>query len=282
MASKLTQAEIDTFHQNGILVIDSGLSQSVLDGIVSDLAGMPAKLLTQYKQGRVSDAWVRCRNVHTAAVDTSIIQRLQQLYGKEAHPFQTLNFPWGTEQAAHADSIHFNSEPFGMMCGVWLALEDIGAEQGPLIYYPGSHKLPEINFEELGLEPSYDKYKQYEDGIAAKIKEHAFTPHYGTIKKGQAIVWAANVLHGGAPQTNKSLSRLSQVTHYYFGDSKYWRPGFSQKGRAYFEPRWIPQVGSPMQSEVMNFARRFKNATQGPRLRSSIDTLVQRLFRQHR
>nr|WP_315425732.1 phytanoyl-CoA dioxygenase family protein [uncultured Albidiferax sp.] len=279
MNIQLTQAEIDTFHKDGILVIESGLSQQVIDGISSDLAEMPGKFLEQYQAGRAADAWVRCPNVHAAAADRSIIQRLQQLYGEEARPFQTLNFPWGTEQAPHADSIHFNSEPFGNMCGVWLALEDIGTDQGPLIYYPGSHKLPEINFEDLGLEPSYEKYKQYEDGIAAKIKEHRFTPRFGTIKKGQAIVWAANVLHGGAPQTDKSLSRLSQVTHYYFGNSKYWRPGFSKGDKAYFEPRWIPPVGSPAQGEVMNFARRLKNATRLPRIRSSIEAMVQRIFR---
>lgn len=260
MTQNITQAEIDDFQRDGILIIESGLPDPVLDGIVSDLAVLPAKHAAQYSAGRIQDAWTMCPNIHMAAADTSIMNRLRQLYRAEPQPFQTLNFPRGTEQAGHADNIHFNSEPFGMMCGVWLALEDIGPEQGPLIYYPGSHKLPEINFEDLGLEPTYDKYKQYEEGIAAKIKEHGFSPRYGTVKKGQAIIWAANVLHGGSPQTNKSLTRLSQVTHYYFGDSKYWRPGYSKRGRAYFEPRWIPSVGSPVQGEVRNFARRVENA----------------------
>ena len=32
--------------------------------------------------------------------------------------------------------------PEGFMCGVWVALEDMDMDNGPLVYYPGSHQLP--------------------------------------------------------------------------------------------------------------------------------------------
>ncbi len=38
--------------------------------------------------------------------------------------------------------VHFNSIPQRFMCGVWVAMEDIAPDNGPLHYYPGSHKLP--------------------------------------------------------------------------------------------------------------------------------------------
>lgn len=255
----LSPTQINAFRDTGILVIDSGIPESTLDGILTDLDAMPAKQLEKYRNGRMPDAWLYCSNGLAAAVHAPILEQLQQLYGAVPRPFQTLNFPVGTQQRAHADSIHFNSEPFGMMCGVWLALEDIGPEQGPLIYYPGSHKLPEMNFEDLGIAASYDHYKEYEDAIEAKIKEHRFIPEYGTVKKGQAIIWAANVLHGGAAQLDKSASRLSQVTHYYFEGAKYWRPGYSRRGRAYFEPQWIPNVNSPPTSDIRRLATKASN-----------------------
>ena len=31
------------------------------------------------------------------------------------------------------------------MCGVWVALEDITEDNGPLHYYPGSHRLPDYD-----------------------------------------------------------------------------------------------------------------------------------------
>jgi ectoine hydroxylase-related dioxygenase (phytanoyl-CoA dioxygenase family) len=38
--------------------------------------------------------------------------------------------------------MHFHSAPAGFMCGLWIALEDVRPEAGPLIYYPGSHRSP--------------------------------------------------------------------------------------------------------------------------------------------
>ena len=43
-------------------------------------------------------------------------------------------------------------------------------------------------------------------------------------KKGQALIWAANLLHGGAAQTNLKRTRYSQVTHYYFDNCCYYTP----------------------------------------------------------
>jgi hypothetical protein len=36
----------------------------------------------------------------------------------------------------HADAVHFHAEPALFMCGVWIALEDIRPDAGPLAYVP--------------------------------------------------------------------------------------------------------------------------------------------------
>lgn len=36
------------------------------------------------------------------------------------------------------------------MCGVWLAMEDIAEEAGPVFYVPGSHKWPILNNTMIG------------------------------------------------------------------------------------------------------------------------------------
>ncbi len=43
-------------------------------------------------------------------------------------------------------------------------------------------------------------------------------------RNGQALFWAANLLHGGARQRRCDLTRWSQVTHYFFDDSAYYTP----------------------------------------------------------
>jgi hypothetical protein len=102
-------------------------------------------------QRRIMDAWRSNEDVRTLATDPAILRILGELYGREAIPMQTLNFPFGTEQSTHADTVHFNSQPAHFMCGVWVALEPIGDDNGPLHYYPGSNNLPIIDLDDIGM-----------------------------------------------------------------------------------------------------------------------------------
>lgn len=40
------------------------------------------------------------------------------------------------------------------MCGVWVALEDVGPDQGPLVYYPGSHRWPIYGNDQIAVPAS--------------------------------------------------------------------------------------------------------------------------------
>ncbi|MBU9629624.1 phytanoyl-CoA dioxygenase family protein [Burkholderia multivorans] len=51
----------------------------------------------------------------------------------------SLNFRVGTQQPLHTDAVHFSSIPQRSMCGVWVALEDISPESGPVQLVLGSH-----------------------------------------------------------------------------------------------------------------------------------------------
>jgi hypothetical protein len=48
-------------------------------------------------------------------------------------------------------------------------------------------------------------------------------------RKGQALIWAANLLHGGSFQKDRSRTRWSQVTQYYFKNCIYYTPAFSDE-----------------------------------------------------
>ena len=236
----LTTDEIHKFQRDGYLVIDSGLKPEVLDGIVADLAGkfVPQAQATDglrlaYRdERRIQDAWSISRHVLDAALAENVRDALKQLYERSPFPFQTLNFRMGSEQKVHSDTIHFNSLPKGFMCGVWLALEDIDESNGPLVYYPGSQKLREVTLNDVGVRPhhfNYPKYEEYiedliEKGVESKLLESKLAPALGTITKGQALIWSSNLLHGGAPHRDKSRTRNSQVTHYFFEGCEYWQP----------------------------------------------------------
>jgi hypothetical protein len=179
---------------------------------------------------RVQDAWETVPEVKQIACNPKILKLLSDLYGRRAFPFQTLNFPVGTQQHFHTDSVHFSSCPERFMVGVWVALEDIDADNGPLIYYPGSHKLPIFTNEHIGRNPDiggpnrYNNYPLYQKAWEAIVDALGFQPLYFHAKKGQALIWSANLLHGGAAQRDMNRTRYSQVTHYYFERCCYYTP----------------------------------------------------------
>jgi ectoine hydroxylase-related dioxygenase (phytanoyl-CoA dioxygenase family) len=123
---------------------------------------------------------------------------------------------------------------------VWIAFEDMDPGNGPLVYYPGSHKLPFVRPADFGAGPKWENYSSYEDYVGAQISERNLAPQYGTIRKGQALIWSANLLHGGAPQEDRSRSRHSQVTHYFFEGCRYYTPMVSEGDNVRWrDPVWI-------------------------------------------
>lgn len=239
----LSTEQRDQFERDGYVVIDPGISDEVIENVKRELDGryitegpqVLDEFDVKYRPGRnpaIQEGWKIFKPVREVALAPKVLDVLRELYAREPYPSQTINFPYGSEQHAHADGMLFNSFPMGYMCGVWLALEDVDMENGPLVYYPGSHKLPIPEAEELGdLDPEHfnsleefvdERSRQYSPFVKRQIEENDLQPRYGTMKKGQALVWAANLLHGGSPQKDPSRTRHSQVTHYYFeGDFKH-------------------------------------------------------------
>lgn len=199
-------------------------------GITSDNA--PESVKTGGK-GRVQDAWKRDEDVRAIAANAKVIDLLSRLYGRRAFPFQTLNFPIGTQQPPHTDAVHFSSIPERFMCGVWLAMEDIDAGAGPLCYVPGSHKWPIVSNTMIGRrgwgqDPTLVQ-EPYHDVWNAIVAAHGAPIEHFLARKGQALIWAANLLHGGSTQTDPTRTRWSQVTHYFFDDCAYYTPAFSDE-----------------------------------------------------
>lgn len=182
---------------------------------------------------RIQDAWMFDEDVRAIATNESVLDLLSKLYGRRAFPFQTLNFPVGTQQEAHSDSVHFSSMPERFMCGVWLAMEDIGPDSGPLFYYPGSHRWPIVTNGLIGRRGYGSELRSAQDpyGPAWRALCDANGAQEETFfaRKGQALIWCANLLHGGSRQNNPSLTRWSQVTHYYFEECIYYTPAFSDE-----------------------------------------------------
>ncbi len=239
-APVLSDGQVAQYHHDGFMLLDTDFPESLLDRAIWDLEDHPDMLLVRHHGSRVFTGWKISRAVRAIAIAPRILRVLRQIYGRKPRPFQTLNFPIGTEQKVHSDVIHFASDPPTYMCGVWVALEDIDMNNGALVYYPGSHKLPVVTMEDVAPGPGPEHYHLYEAHIEKLVTERTLAPHYAVLTKGQALIWASNLLHGGSAHRDKGRTRHSQVTHYYFEGCQYYQPLSSYGGYRHLKiDEWV-------------------------------------------
>lgn len=214
---------------------------------------------------RVQDAWLENEDVRAIAANEQVLSLLGRLYGRRAVPFQTLNFPVGTEQHLHSDSNHFSCIPERFMCGVWLAMEDVHADAGPLTYAPGSHKWPIVSNLMIGRRGAGTSIRSaqdpFEQAWEAMLQASGIEQEVLLARKGQALIWAANLLHGGSPQRDSSRTRWSQVTHYYFEDCVYYTPAHSDEMLGDFALRSIVNVATGEPEPNLYLGQPFKTRT---------------------
>ena len=149
-------------------------------------------------------------------------------------PFQTLNFEKGSQQKLHSDFYHFAPSDYSSMAGVWVALEDISCDAGPLKIVPGSHKFDYLFPDDLSIpvasksEP-YKYYHLYEAYIEELIESSECQIENVTLGKGDLLIWHSNLIHGGDVVRDKDLTRYSQVTHYLGSGLTYYSPITSRR-----------------------------------------------------
>ncbi len=222
------RAVVRALHRDGFAIIDLKLADF-------DALAETVKQETTRRYGgsaRVQDAWRQVPAIKKMATNLRVMSLLQFAYGRRAIPFQTLNFRVGTQQMTHSDTIHFNSVPGNFMCGVWVAYEDADASNGALHYFPGSHLLPALTLEDLGIPAATlgtrtTVYQEYEKALAIHAVQQCGEKVVIPVRKGQALIWTANLFHGGESIADKSLTRFSQVTHYFFDECLYMQPLWS-------------------------------------------------------
>ncbi|MEO5961666.1 MAG: phytanoyl-CoA dioxygenase family protein, partial [Opitutaceae bacterium] len=154
--------------------------------------------------------------------DPEILRCVRLFMEREPAPFQTIMSHKGSEQGAHSDTIHMTTYPLGYLTAAWIAFEDINPDCGPLVYYPGSHRLPYVFSKDVGIpagefgRSGYKLYhERYEPEILRLLEEHHLAPSYFHAKKGDVLIWHANLIHGGSPRRNLRLTRKAMVAHYF-------------------------------------------------------------------
>lgn len=157
----------------------------------------------------------------------ALLRALSVLLGRDLKPLQTIASHKGSQQGLHSDSIHMTTYPLGYLIACWIAMEDIHPDSGPLVYYPGTHKLPHLFSKDVGIteedfrREGYAPYHaKYEPRIREVVEQHGSEAHFFHAKKGDVLIWHANLIHGGSERRDLAYSRRAIVCH-YFGKSAF-------------------------------------------------------------
>lgn len=144
---------------------------------------------------------------------------VEQVLGAPAVATQSLYFEYGSQQALHRDPVFVQTQPPSHLVAAWIALEDIDPRSGPLVYVPGSHRLP--YYQLAAGEHRFDHKRHGEPEIRAmeefdrqqmrdaKLAVEPFTP-----RRGEVLLWHHSLLHGGSTPEIPVLTRKSFVVHF--------------------------------------------------------------------
>ena len=225
------------FIRYGFVVIKQGISpilcQKAIDSFYIWCSNQRHKSCDALKNShghlpRVINSHVEIKEIRDVMLKNRKSMRFQDfLFGQKTSLYTSLFFTRGSEQRIHVDIPYFWTVPKNRYFGVWTALEDIDAMNGPLRVLVGGHRchvlddrydLPNIVQlrKKMGRIPPVDDFVFYSFANATidrclsnNVTE--FRDIY--LKTGDTIIWHPLLPHGGAPILDPKRTRHSLVFH---------------------------------------------------------------------
>lgn len=186
----------------------------------------PARRMDRADEARERRSRYRLHDIHShsAAARTlylhpQLCSLVETMLGEAAVAIQSLFFEFGSQQTLHRDPVVVPVGAPGHLIAAWIALEDIHPDCGPLVYIPGSHRLPyyELAPDEYQYDGSRMGPEVVEAGLAweaEQYRRHGLEPQTFTPRKGEVLLWHASLTHGGSEVRDERLTRRSFVVHY--------------------------------------------------------------------
>ncbi|MEM8711892.1 MAG: phytanoyl-CoA dioxygenase family protein [Planctomycetota bacterium] len=201
---------------------------------------------------KLLDLHARNEDARSALFADPIRRFLRTVFERDPLLFQSLTFETGSTQPIHQDTAYVVTTRPMELAAVWIALEDIQPGTGELMYYPGSHRFPEHVFKGgarnwNARRDGEEAHHRYLEDLHAKAESMGLELEAFLPRKGDALIWSADLAHGGGEITQTGATRWSLVGHfcpddvepYYFSYRPRQRrlapaPGGGQLASAYY------------------------------------------------
>jgi phytanoyl-CoA hydroxylase len=192
---------------------------------------------------KISDLYLVSSVIREILLTPKLTTLLRPLLGDEPVLCNSLNLEKSSEQDNHVDGIYMTPLTEGKLVAIWIALEDIHLDAGPLRLFPGSHQVPPYTFSD-GTRHSIDaEMQQWGAAMQSQLDQRGLTPIAVPAAAGDLIVWHSDLLHGAEPIRDPNATRRSMVGHYFsLTDSR--RRGYRLKQHG--DARWIARRQQPV------------------------------------
>ena len=209
------------YAEEGFLLLDLFVDDPLIEDARIQLAAECASGYGGYAEGsseRIQHLHKKpgpIRDLYTSQRLRSVVSKL---YGTPMSPCQTLCYRFGSQQSFHSDYVHLTPFPENLMCGVWVALEDVDVEAGPLGFVPRSHKSRRLRMSDFGLTPVRNgDYSRFETTFVQEWADIASRgiEQLALLRKGQVLVWDGNLIHRGKDRIDLTKTRHSVVMHFF-------------------------------------------------------------------
>jgi Phytanoyl-CoA dioxygenase (PhyH) len=197
---------------------------------------------------KLLDLFAHLESARRIIFSPAIVRFLTLVFERPAMAFQSLYFRWGSQQDIHQDTAFVKVSSPLEFAASWVALEDIQPDSGELEYYVGSHRLDDYLFDGRSKwmpfrSPEYDAFIE---SLHVRSRERGLKRQRFLARKGDVLIWSADLAHGGTKSATDGVTRKSLVTHYCptscepvyaLPDRTYPRHAFNEAALYTFAPR---------------------------------------------
>jgi phytanoyl-CoA hydroxylase len=167
---------------------------------------------------KYNDLYLESDIIRACSLHPRLALILSQLLDGAPAICNSLNFVLGSEQSDHIDTWYMPPAVADKMVVTSVCLEDVEPDAGPLVYYPGSHKIPPYRFSHGGIHAIDSEMAACLAYVKSNLEERKLSRQTFLGRRGDVFIWAAQLVHGGLPIKNLALTRKSLVTHYWRAD----------------------------------------------------------------
>ena len=164
---------------------------------------------------RLCDQYLLDEPTRDLNMDPRLVDVLHQLMGHAPVVCNSLLFEWGSEQDMHSDMFFMPPVTANQMLATWIALDDVTDSNGPLVYVPGSHKIPPHRFSHGHVHAVTAEIASAVGGIERTMSDRGLRREKFYARAGDVLIWHGQLMHGGDAIRDRSARRTSLVTHYY-------------------------------------------------------------------